>query len=804
MKTKLFLFTSLALSLGVSAQIVNIPDSTLKTILLSSSPGNTVAKNLAGNYFAIDSNHDGQIQQSEAEQVGSLEIINLDENATGAEPIQNYQGILSFTHMKSIKIDYWNVPGSTFTISNHAALENAEISFYNSDPGNASVTDCVNLKNLFIKGISLQNFTNTPSLKNLSIGFMSNTYQDILSTIEGLSYLETLALEGYFYSLGTTSGSLNLSNHQYIKQVNINYLELSSLNLSHCNTLNSVHINMGSTFPGSSPRYFGTLDISGCPLFTNLNINEDSNITGLIAENSPNLQSIVCDSRYLGTLSVNHSPLLQSVTLAGNESLIMNNTPALKTIKITKYTGTSFDATPAVNLENLELGYSDYYTGPVNMYGQLQNLIVNNNLKLKKLIADHHPLTQFTCNGLPQLEQVSINAGYFNPNSSPLPDFNTEFLQSVNIQNCPALTSVSFNEQKGLKSVMFKNCPVLQEFNHSNPDNTTSVWGLQSLETEDCTALQAINVSYNQLSHLKIKNSPNLQSINATKNALTAYELVNTNNLKNLKLTGNQFNSLDMATLPSVVSLDVAFNSLNTITGTSSTLKNLSVFSNHLTQLNIHHFPNLDSLIIGRNRMTDVDFSGHAKIRMIYEQDPDYAYSGLNIPYANTPTYTKTFNVNNCGNLQLVAFSSSSMERIYAKNGADEWLSLPYDATNLQYICCDSNQIQNVQNEVDMNGLTGCTVNSDCNPSTVLAAAKARETVLAKVYPNPTRGELHISSDTKISSVEIYNELGRMIQSRTGINDYTVTLSIQTALSGTYMVKIVTEKETLMKKIIKE
>ncbi|MDN3695026.1 T9SS type A sorting domain-containing protein [Chryseobacterium tructae] len=807
MKTKLFLFASLVCTLGMQAQIVDIPDTNLKTFLLSSSPSNTIAKNLNGNYFAIDSNNDGNIQQSEADQVGSLEIINLDINATGNNPIQNYQGVLSFTHIKNIKIDYWNVPTHPFTINNLPTLENLEVSFNNSDPGNASITHCSNLKNLSIKGIYLQNFTNNPALKNLNIGFTSTTYQNVLSTIEGLSQLETLTLQGYFFTSGTTSGTLNLSHHQSLTQVTINSLGLSSLDVSHSNLLNSVNINMGDTFPGSSPKYFGTLNISACPLITNLNINENSNITGLIAESSPNLQSIECYSKYLGTLNINSSPVLHSVKLAGNEVLLMNNTPALKDIKITKYSGTSFDATNAINLENLELGYFAYTTAPINLYGNLQNLTINNNLKLKKLIIDNHTLTQFAINGLPQLESLFISAGYFNVNNSPIPDFNTEFLQSVNIQNCPALANASFNGQEGLKSIVIKNCPVLQDLNHSSSTNNFTnvpIWALNSLEVEDCASLHSVNVSYNTLNHLKIKNCQNLESIDVRRNELTAYEFINTNKLKNLKLTGNKFTHLDISTIPSVVSLDGAFNSLQTITGTSSNLKNLGLFSNHLTTLNIQNFPNLDSLIIGRNRMVDVDFSGHAKIRMIYEHDPDYAYSNLNLPYANTPNYTKTFNVNNCINLQLVAFSSSTLEKIYAKNGANESLSLPYNASNLQYICCDASQIQNVQDELDMGGITGCTVNSDCPiDNLVLATSTAQEKFSVKISPNPTKGNLSISSDQKISSIEIYDRLGKLIQKQSGINAETAQLSIQHIPSGVYIVKVITDKETLIKKIIK-
>ena len=73
MNTKLF-FVFLLLSIGIQAQVLNIPDTNFKARLLSSSPTNTVAKNLSGNYFKIDANGDGQIQLSEAAQVKELNI----------------------------------------------------------------------------------------------------------------------------------------------------------------------------------------------------------------------------------------------------------------------------------------------------------------------------------------------------------------------------------------------------------------------------------------------------------------------------------------------------------------------------------------------------------------------------------------------------------------------------------------------------------------------------------------------------------------------------------------------------------
>ena len=68
MKTNIFFIIIIFLSF-CNSQIVNIPDSTFKSKLVNSTIQNQRAKNLLGNYFAIDANSDGEIQVSEATQV---------------------------------------------------------------------------------------------------------------------------------------------------------------------------------------------------------------------------------------------------------------------------------------------------------------------------------------------------------------------------------------------------------------------------------------------------------------------------------------------------------------------------------------------------------------------------------------------------------------------------------------------------------------------------------------------------------------------------------------------------------------
>ncbi|AZA81908.1 hypothetical protein C1637_04875 [Chryseobacterium lactis] len=73
----------------------------------------------------------------------------------------------------------------------------------------------------------------------------------------------------------------------------------------------------------------------------------------------------------------------------------------------------------------------------------------------------------------------------------------------------------------------------------------------------------------------------------------------------------------------------------------------------------------------------------------------------------------------------------------------------------------------------------------------------------ATIFPNPTKGDVNINTDSKILSVEIYDGQGRIIQKHAGINSLSTKIAIRSTISGIYIFKIITEKETLIKKVIK-
>src|SRR5690606_8599924 len=74
---------------------------------------------------------------------------------------------------------------------------------------------------------------------------------------------------------------------------------------------------------------------------------------------------------------------------------------------------------------------------------------------------------------------------------------------------------------------------------------------------------------------------------------------------------------------------------------------------------------------------------------------------------------------------------------------------------------------------------------------------------LIDIYPNPTKDYFNIISEDIIQSIELYDIAGRLIQTEL-VNGFEVQQNVSSLASGTYILKVKTEKTEITKKIIKE
>ncbi|TDR25483.1 T9SS type A sorting domain-containing protein [Flavobacterium cheniae] len=188
MKKLYFLFF---LSIGVlgNAQIVNIPDANFKTRLLAASSSNTIAKNLSGSYFKIDSNSDGIIQVSEAEQVSYIYL-----NQYNGAGIYSLVGINEF-------------PNLTYFSCSDANL-------YELDIHGLQYLEVINV---IYSGIDIVTLYDLPTLKTLSVWYNNLTELDLsnLSSLLSLNCYQN-SITSLDISMLTNLNTLTCNNNQLV------------------------------------------------------------------------------------------------------------------------------------------------------------------------------------------------------------------------------------------------------------------------------------------------------------------------------------------------------------------------------------------------------------------------------------------------------------------------------------------------------------------------------------------------------------------------------------------------------------
>lgn len=103
----------------VQSQIINIPDANFKNKLLEASPSNTIAKDQFGNNITIDTNSDGEIQESEALEVYELRVI--------VSFIADLTGIEGFTNLTLLNVEENLI--TEIDLSNNVNLEYVDVSY---------------------------------------------------------------------------------------------------------------------------------------------------------------------------------------------------------------------------------------------------------------------------------------------------------------------------------------------------------------------------------------------------------------------------------------------------------------------------------------------------------------------------------------------------------------------------------------------------------------------------------------------------------------------------------------------------
>lgn len=267
------------------AQIITIPDANFKAKLLEANPTNSIAYNENSTYITIDTNNDGEIQVSEAQNVSGLDVRN--------SAISDLTGISSFTNLLGLDCSYNSLTSLTIDSSIAIGYLNASHNQLNT----ISVQFQPIMESVYLNHNNLTSF----SASDTYFGDMFDLSHNQLTNLS-FDNCNLYMLKADFNNLssvdfnGTTFiySSANFRNNQF-----------TLLDLSEASFDNSCTIIFGNN-PVDALMVSETLLRPG-------NLDYSSNNTFLDVGNFHSSTS--CDPEYEGIITIEDSPNLQNVIL---------------------------------------------------------------------------------------------------------------------------------------------------------------------------------------------------------------------------------------------------------------------------------------------------------------------------------------------------------------------------------------------------------------------------------------------------------------------------------------------------------
>ncbi|CAG8561875.1 18483_t:CDS:2 [Racocetra persica] len=303
-------------------------------------------------------------------------------------------------------------------------------------------------------------------------------------------------------------------------------------------------------------RLRGELDLSG---FENLEALDchDNELTGLNLSKCNNLQSLKVNRNKLSDINFLNqirSPEKLKVLHLGDNRIFSDLSPFSRFINLEDL-GLGSDErfsdkedlnnffgslVPLKNLTNLEvLNISDTDISDDNLENLPDNLIriycsseEKTESKVKKLEDLLKKSDNFILSSKPDDFSLWDKTEVKEINLSSLEDIECQQESGLSIENFPNLKEIKYNigNFEENREVIISNCQELKELDCSNSQ-------LTSLNLEDCSQLTKLNCSNNSLKELNVQPFPNLKELNCSKNDLAGLELSENLQLEQLNIT---------------------------------------------------------------------------------------------------------------------------------------------------------------------------------------------------------------------------------------------------------------------------
>jgi uncharacterized repeat protein (TIGR01451 family) len=543
------------LTFSLNAQTINIPDANFKSDLIAR---------------GVDTNKDGEIQESEALAITYLDVSEDIQNYNSADDIRDLTGIeyfknltyLDFSRNQVASLNTINLTKLTklFCRSNNLTdldvsklLKLTELDCYSNKLTNLDVSILTNITSL---NYASNNITNLDVSKLINLTELDCSGNKI-TNLDVSKLINLTSLNCSFNSLT----SLDVSKLTKLTSVQCLYNSLTSLDVSkllkltklNCSKNKITSLNLDNLLElielDCSINLLTSLDVSSLTGLIKLECSENK-LTSLDVSSLTKLEEIKCSGNKLTILNLGSIKNIKKLYCSKNQlsNLNVNNLINLDILDFSSNRLTNINLTTPINLSVL-LGRSnlitslnvDLLTNLFNLYcdsNQITSLNLSNNIKLRSLYCGVNQITSLDVSKLTKLYTLEC----FNNKITSLDVANLKELMDL---NC------SFNK---LPSLNLNNLTELERIDCSN--NLLTSLGLNKLSN-----LNDLNCSNNLLTNLSIDNSPNLEYLDCNTNNLTSLDVSNSTIIYNLDARKNQFKSLDFNKLTELYYLDITNNS---------------------------------------------------------------------------------------------------------------------------------------------------------------------------------------------------------------------------------------------------
>ena len=280
MKKLYFLFVVVLFCVSGKAQIINFPDANFKAKLLLLG----TATDVNGIWFPIDSNGNGEVDQSEAANIYKLDLYNAN--------ITDLSGIEFFVGLRELYC-----PSNNLTQLSIGSLTNLVKLTCGQNPlQSLDLTGLNNLKEVQCHWTMINNFTlcDCPNLETFGLSQSQLTTFSIANR-PNLTYL----------NLGHNElVNLQITNCDNLEMLWIRENHLSDLDFNSFPNLETLNVmyNLFTTLDVSSLTHLTTFYASGNYLATSLNIKNGSTENNLEFDYMPNLHFVCADDSQINIL----------------------------------------------------------------------------------------------------------------------------------------------------------------------------------------------------------------------------------------------------------------------------------------------------------------------------------------------------------------------------------------------------------------------------------------------------------------------------------------------------------------------